>query len=178
MIGPRADDDPHQLVAAQAGAKELEPYLKGVRRRDFVHALTARGITATLVGEGWETHGDADSHQLLGSKSFAEVAALYSRARVVVHIAATSDSHERPLTAMLQGAAVVCETSPFFQQHFDDSMLLQFPRGNVVQAADRVVELLGAPTRCEALGAAGKAAVAAAHTWRHRGLEVADGGLL
>jgi hypothetical protein len=93
------------------------------------------------------------------------------RARVVLSINANfgAGSHERPLSALLAGAAAATDHSSFYQQAFAlDRELAIFRWMSLPDDLQRVGALAEDPAAAFALARAGHARVLAAHRWTHR----------
>lgn len=158
-----------ELCAHGLGQAELEASIRAVRRHELVRSLTRSRVQAMLVGEGWESHPDAAHHHLLGPRPFLELMELFRRAKLVLHGTTSPDSHERPLTAMLGGAAVVCDGNRFFSTQFTPGVELStFRWEDVALVGESVRQLLEETSRLRAVAGAGQRAAVEGHTWLHR----------
>ncbi len=171
----RLGDSLQWLISERRALSLLEGYIRHERRARLLRHLTKAGLIATLVGVGWEAHPDAAAHHLLGSRSISETIDLYRRAKVALHLnpAYSSGSHERPLTAMLQGAALIAERSDFLSHHFvEGGELVTFKAADLALVPDLVSLFLTNTERCETIACAGQKAAARGHTWAVRANEI------
>jgi len=97
------------------------------------------------------------------------------RARIVVDSGAgfPAGSHERGLSAALNGAAVCVEANAFWSSDFGVHQVAHFAWSDE-EPMQIVAALLADEPRRAALGAEGQAAVGAAHTVRHRAASFLD----
>jgi hypothetical protein len=164
-----SSDDLHLLCVQQLARADLEEYIRCTRRFELVRTMTEAGLQLTLVGRGWEDHPDAGFHRLAGPQSFAQLLRTFGDSRVVLHGTTSLDSHERPLTAMLQGAAVIADANPFFTRHFQsDRDLVTYRWEDVEAAAAAAQELLRDESRRLRIAASGQRRVQEGHRWIHR----------
>ncbi|PHY20865.1 glycosyltransferase [Caulobacter sp. BP25] len=120
--------DPRYVLARRYSCMVHEQVRK-VRRMQLLEGASKAGLPMFCVGSGYE--GWIESHpslRLASPMKLTDTADLMRRARVVVNANANfgRGSHERPLTAMLAGAAVASDHSAWWASQFveDEDMLL------------------------------------------------------
>ncbi|HEX3918114.1 MAG TPA: glycosyltransferase [Caulobacteraceae bacterium] len=160
------------LQGARCDAMHIDVRVRALRRYDLIGRLAASGLPITICGNGWAAEAPRFRHAtFLGPLPMPESARLMRTARIVVGTNGNfgAGSHERPLTAMLAGAAVVSDYSRFYAQAFaEDREIALFRWKALDDGLERLAQLAGNPAAAYALGIAGKARVLAAHRWDHR----------
>ncbi len=150
----------------------LSEHMHGVRRYAALCALADAGAPVHVYGNGFDGHmGRFKSFVYGGVGSARETLSLIQRARVVLNTNThfVGGAHERTFAAMAGGAAVVSDTSTYYQRTFKDGQdLLLFSWQRSADVAERVQALLADPARAYAIGCSGRAAVEAGHMWSHR----------
>jgi hypothetical protein len=161
--GPEANGE-----LALAVAIDADRFVRACRRERVFEELRRLGIRATACGLAEPGASCLAGHAWLGPLPFNDTLALMRRARVVVDSGAAfaAGSHERGLSAALNGAAVCVEANAFWRDSVAPGAVALF------DWADRdplcvVPELLASEPRRAELAAAGQDAVASAHTVRH-----------
>ncbi|MBN9320304.1 MAG: hypothetical protein BGN86_11280 [Caulobacterales bacterium 68-7] len=140
-----------------------------VRRYDrlrLAQALAASDLPCTLHGEGWEGRlASAGGLTFEPSVDFADCAAAYGRARVVLNLNAANGGSERAVTAMAAGAAVVSDFSPLLAEEFGAGRAIAFFRRADPASVVETLASLEDPAAAQTMADAGRARVAEAHTW-------------
>lgn len=141
------------------------------RRFEMLKAVAKAGLPVEVYGAGY----DRDLYRFKnithrGQVALADVASLMSQARMVLSVNANfgQGSHERPLSAMLAGAAAVTDHSGFYDEHFAADEVLQLRWTSLADDLQKVAARLRDP---EALYGQAKAAnlrAAAEHRWDNR----------
>lgn len=149
----------------------IDDHVRSHRRRQLFEALLASGLKLTVAGQGYDAYKGLPQVDYLGQVSTAEIPALMGRARMVFSANANFGfgSHERPLTAMLAGAAAATDFSTFYADSFApgrDIALFRWTRFDSDFAALRA--MADDPDALFAMAANGQAAVAGGHRWFHR----------
>lgn len=152
-----------------------EYYVGSIRRRDCLNMLADAGISVMLYGRGWEAHPAAKRHHLCGEVTFPDLMRLMRRTKVVLNIQPpfTVGSHERPLTAMLQKAAVISDGNAFFEQQFESGKhLLFYDWNHLPNLCDQIVHLLQNSDERASLGESAHEEVRSKHLWQHRAEQI------
>jgi hypothetical protein len=154
-------------------AMDVDQFVRACRRERVFEELRRMGVRATACGTAEPGASCLSGHQWIGPQPFATALGLMRRARVVVDSGAAfpAGSHERGLSAALNGAAVCVEANAFWRDHLPEGSVGLFEWGD--REPLRIVgELLTDERRRAALADAGRTAVAASHTDRHRAFEL------
>ena len=161
----------HYLPSAYV---EVDRAVRNYRRLFLLHALDQAGIEVDLYGAGWSAAGFR-RHRDHGPLPYGELLPKLSEAAVVLDISGHlhDGPHERLLTAMAHGAAVVTGGNPWIEANFDTGRdLLTYRRDAPEQLPEALALVLEDPVRREAMAAHGRERVLSAHTWRHRAREL------
>jgi hypothetical protein len=155
-----------------ANASLIHEHVRAHRRFEFLKAADRAELPLHVYGKGY----DPDIHQFKtftygGEVDFDEMTATMRQSRVVVSVNANfgRGSHERPLSAMLAGAAAACDHSAFFAERFregDEIMLYRWMA--LDEGLERLRGLVADPGAAHAMALRGQARVAAEHTSTHR----------
>jgi hypothetical protein len=167
-----------EAIAAVVGEKPVEPlysyykvvddYLRSRARVAFLNA--AARLPITVVGRGWEGLApEANSGlRVLPEMPAPEVANLMGRSRIVLNLLPSYfGAHERPFQAMAAGAVAATLPLGWFDAAVAKDAYLGLPYAPAA-FADALAAALGDDARLQAIAAAGAAALASGHTWRHR----------
>lgn len=115
----------HLARAARATLRHLllrvDRYIRARRRVDALRLLAREGIRVDLFGRGFERLPFPHSHRIHKEVPFRRLLQLMRNARVVLNIGSNLayGAHERALSAMQQGAALLTDHNPFYEDHFD-----------------------------------------------------------
>lgn len=146
--------------------------VRRTRRRAFLDAAGAAGLPLHLAGGGYEGRFDHyPTFNPLGQASLPEVAQLMGVARAVVNINANfgAGSHERPLTAMLAGAAVASDHGAWWAARFDaNAEILLYHWKDLDAGVARLAALVDDPEAAWRMAVAGQRRVMAEHRFDHR----------
>jgi hypothetical protein len=148
-----------------------EIYLRNALRKECFTLLGEAGICVHLFGEGWEQHPLAQRHILHGSLNYRDLMRQMRKAKIVLNInpVFTRGSHERPLTAMLQKAAVITDHNPFYAQHFrEEEHLYTYQLQTLHELPHLVQRLLKYPSQCRKMAEAAYQQALSEHTWQQR----------
>lgn len=153
-------------------ATMIHEQVRRIRRRALLDAVGAAQLPVQIVGSGYEGRFDHfRTFQFLGTASLHEVSRLMRTARLVLNINANfgEGSHERPLTAMLAGAAVASDHSTWWAKHFVENQDLLLYRWQDLDAGlARVTALIDDPETAWSLASAGQRRVVAEHRFDQR----------
>lgn len=94
-------------------------FLRGRNRNQLVHDFAEAGIQLAIAGRGWNEVG-ASSHLILRSMTWQELKQLFSRSQFVLHDhpGFSAGLHERVLTSLAAGTAVLTRHNSFLEQQF------------------------------------------------------------
>lgn len=153
-------------------ATAVHEQVRWTRRQAFFDAAGAAGLPLSLAGAGFQGRlARYSTFKPLGEATLPEVARLMSAARVVLNINANfgAGSHERPLTAMLAGAAVASDHSAWWGEHFvEDQEILLYRWRDLDAGLARLNALVDDPEAAWRMAAAGQRRVMAEHRFDQR----------
>lgn len=141
------------------------------RRFEMLKAVAKAGLPVEVYGSGYRS----DLYRFKnvayrGQVALSDMRGLMGRARMVLSVNANfgRGSHERPLTAMLAGAAVASDHSRLYDEHFEPGELLQLRWTSLADDLERVAARLRDPEALHRQAVAGHLRAAAAHRWDNR----------
>jgi hypothetical protein len=159
-------------------ATVIHEQVRSVRRGALLDAAGAMGLPVHLVGAGYE--GKLEHYptfRRMGPVSLSEVSQLMRASRLVLNVNANfgAGSHERPLSAMLAGAAAVSDYSTWWDEHFAEGQEIAFYRWKTLEAdLERLAALLEDPAAAWSIAKAGQRRVLEAHRFDQRTQTVVD----
>lgn len=146
--------------------------VRWTRRQTFFETAGKAGLPLWMAGPGFAGRFDHyRSFTPLGVLDLAQVARLMGSARVVLNINANfgDGSHERPLTAMLAGAAVATDHSAWWDENFVEDQEILFYRWRDLNAGlARLTALVNDPEASWRMAVAGQRRVLAEHRFANR----------
>ncbi|MGR4864169.1 glycosyltransferase family protein [Caulobacter sp. LARHSG274] len=163
-------------------AMAIHEQVRRVRRRALLDAAGAAGLPVHIVGAGYEGQFEHfPTFRRMGAVSLSEVSQLMRASRLVLNVNANfgAGSHERPLSAMLAGAAVVSDYGAWWDEHFVEDREIAFYRWKTLDAdLERVAALLADPAAAWPIAKAGQERVLEAHRFDQRTQTVVDAARL
>lgn len=142
-----------------------------LRRQALLELAGQAGLPVFCVGAGYEGWIERHKSFRLGpAMSLADTVALMRRARVVLNANANfgRGSHERPLSAMLAGAAVVTDGAWWAERFEPGREVLSYRWTQLESDLAALAALVDNPEIAYAIGLAGQARAAAGHRFEHR----------
>lgn len=164
-------DDP-QFREFRKNAVMVNDHVRAGRRFEALKAAARAGVPLHVFGRGYEKHLYRFKNVTYGGEAdFRRTVELMRQSRVVLNINANfgRGSHERPLTALMAGAAVMTDASAFYADHFVEGRDLGVYRWKALdEGMAALAELAADPARARDMAAAGQARVTADHRWDNR----------
>jgi len=159
-------------AGARRAARHLDVQVRCTRRFEFVKALAKTGLPVRICGLGW----DADLYRFKratyeGAVPMSRMSELMRASRIVLNTNGNfgGGSHERPLSALLAGAAVFSDYSRFYGQAFEEGREMSLFRWMDLKGGmDLLADLAANPGKAHDTAAAGQRRVLAEHTWDSR----------
>ncbi|MBO9547362.1 glycosyltransferase [Caulobacter sp.] len=145
--------------------------VRQLRRQALLELAGQAGLPVFCVGSGYEGWIERHKSFRLGpAMTLSDTVALMARARVVLNANANfgRGSHERPLTAMLAGAAVVTDGAWWTEQFEAGREVLSYKWTRLESDLADLAALVHKPEIAHAIGLAGQARAVAAHRFEHR----------
>jgi hypothetical protein len=169
--------DPN-LQRTRKFATTIHEQVRQVRRLSFLEAAGTAGLSVHIVGGGYGNKFDHfPTFRLLGPASLPQVSRLMRTAKLVLNVNANfgAGSHERPLTAMLAGAAVASDHGAWWAEHFiEDQEITLYRWKDLATGLERVSALIEDPEALWRLAAAGQQRVLKEHRFDQRTKVVID----
>ncbi|MBB6252293.1 glycosyltransferase [Nitrospirillum iridis] len=148
-------------------SREVYQYVEAYRRHRLLETLNAAGVRLVVYGKGWEGR-PFPAFDWRGEGSFEETLGLLRRTRLVLNSNNNfvSGGHERVFAAQINGAAVVSDTSRYYDRHYADGRDMLFYRwGALDTLPDRITTALADPATLGTVARAGFRQAAIHHTW-------------
>ncbi|HEY3950892.1 glycosyltransferase family protein [Phenylobacterium sp.] len=165
-----ADPANPALQTARCDAGHIDARVRVIRRFELISRLAESGLPLAICGHGWEGL-DLPNARLLGPLPMAEAVEAMARARIVLNTNGNfgAGSHERPLSALLAGAAAFSDRSAFYAEAFMEDEELVLYRWKALDAGlERLAQLHADPQAAFRIGQRGGAKVRAGHRWADR----------
>lgn len=154
----------------------LESLAASHYRNIILKSLAESGVDITLAGAGWDICPwvSLPNVDYLGKVSAPEVLDLMGRSKIVLNTMTwfKDGAHERVFNGMLNGAAVVTDSTEYLRETFANPPFEMFDLSDCGRVVDIVCGLLSDGARLQEISRAGRNA-AAAHTWEKRAEEIA-----
>ncbi|MFA6916023.1 MAG: glycosyltransferase [Parachlamydiales bacterium] len=167
-LGP---EDPFPVPRALL-LKEMDLYLKGKKRMEFLQGLKGIQIDLFGGGDGWsEILGNTCPHVRIhpGLDYPAALEVMGDAAVVLSHCSSIKDgAHERLFAAISQGAEAATYTNPYLKENFQkgEGLIL----GQTIEELGKEIEFaLNNPDKRVESILKGQEKIAQAHLWKHRG---------
>jgi hypothetical protein len=164
------DAEERQAVRMMAGY--VHEWVRYCRRRRFFAVASRLGLPLTVYGKGHaEFSSQFSGFDYRGPAEWRELVTKMRESRLVIGVNANFGlgSHERPLSAMLAGAAAACDTTGFFAREFEDGREIALFRWmDLDEDLARIGALAQDADALFAMARAGQAKAAAKHRWADR----------
>lgn len=151
-------------------AREVYQYVEAERRQRLLHSLDAAGVRVVVYGKGWEGR-PFPAFDWRGEGSFEETLTLLRRTRLVLNSNNNfvAGGHERVFAAQINGAAVLSDTSRFYQDAFQDGHDILLYRWTALDGVPGIIrDALNAPDRLAGIARNGFEKTARDHSWEAR----------
>lgn len=151
-------------------SREVYQYVEAYRRHRLLETLNAAGVPLVVYGKGWE-NGPFPAFDWRGEGSFEETLGLLRRTRLVLNSNNNfvAGGHERVFAAQVNGAAVVSDTSRYYDRHYADGRDMLFYRWSALaDLPARIEAALADPDGLADVARAGFRQAATHHTWEVR----------
>lgn len=150
----------------------IQEWVRRERRHRFVTTAARLGLRLTVLGAGWDAAPELLANiDYRGAVSIEECLQMMQRSRLVFSLSGNfgEGSHERPLSAMLAGAAVAADSTSFYETEFEKGRDIALFRWTKLESD--LAQIAGLAADPEALfhqAKAGQAAVSSSHRWQSR----------
>lgn len=166
------DPNAPKIAPIRKLATYVHEHVRAYRRFELLKAAAKVGLPIHIYGKGYDRQlyrfknvtfgGEADLHQAIE---------LMKQSRVVLNINANfgAGSHERPLTALMAGAAAATDYSRFYATHFEEGREIAFYRWKSLENDLASIGALSEnPAAALDMVRAGQPRVVAEHRWWNR----------
>lgn len=150
-------------------AHYVEDWVRRQRRLAFLQALEKAKFPVTVCGKGFTDLPASFDYR--GPVDFPQALALMGQTRMVLNASAIygQGSHERPLCAMLAGAAAASDYSSFFAEEFRDGQeIVLFRWTHLDEDLEKIRRVIENPQALLAMAQAGQCKTAERHLWINR----------
>lgn len=158
-----------EVVEFRKLATHVHEHVRAERRIAALSTAADIGLPVHVYGRGFETQRERlKSFTFGGEADVSQITELMAQSRLVLSINANfgAGSHERPLMALLAGAAAATDVSSFYLEHFEPGDLALHRWNALAEDLAQIGAL--EPEALQLMARAGQARVAAAHRWAHR----------
>lgn len=157
----------------------IDLYVRSYFRREIICSLAEHNIQVLTVGKDWEKAGCKCPENLImtGQSDSLACLELMQRAKISVNIMPwfKDGAHDRIFNAMLQGCAVVTDTSKYLDEVLRDGQdYVKFTLEKKEEISGKVEYLLKHPDMAEAIAAHGYETAWKNHTWNVRACKIID----
>ena len=161
-----------EMNTARRSAQLVHEHVRAFRRFELLKAAAKARLPLHIYGRGFESQLYRFKNVTYGGEvSLTEITQLMRRSRVVLNINANfgAGSHERPLSAMLAGAAAASDHSRFYADAFEEGRDIALYRWMALpEGLAAIAALAEDPDAAFAMAQAGKRTALAGHCWDDR----------
>ncbi|MBS0364148.1 MAG: glycosyltransferase family 1 protein [Proteobacteria bacterium] len=165
-----ADPTNPALQTARCDACHIDARVRVIRRFEMISRLAESGLPLAICGLGWDG-ANLPNARLLGPLPMPEAARAMTRSRIVLNTNGNfgAGSHERPLSALLAGAAAFSDASAFYLDSFvEDEEIVLYRWKDLDAGIERLARLHADPEAAFRIAQRGGAKVRAGHRWANR----------
>lgn len=157
----------------------IDLYVRSYFRREIICSLAENGIRVLTVGKDWEKAGcKCPENIIMTGQSNSLVCLQYmQRAKISVNIMPwfKDGAHDRIFNAMLQGCAVVTDTSRYLDEILHDGQdFVKFTLEKREEICEKAAYLLEHPAIAESIAEQGYETASHNHTWNHRACKMIE----
>lgn len=157
----------------------IDLYVRSYFRREIICSLAENGIRVLTVGKDWEKAGCKCPENIImtGQSDSLTCLTYMQRAKIAINIMPwfKDGAHDRIFNAMLQGCAVVTDTSKYLDETIRDGQdFVKFTLEKREDISRKVTYLLEHPDKAEAIAVNGYQTASQNHTWNMRAYELLD----
>lgn len=150
-----------------------ERYVRACFREKLIQTLLDHHIDITVYGSGWEDYKCSNKDHLIikNSVSFPVSLEVIADAKIVLNIMPwfKDGIHDRVLSAMVNGAVCVTDSSTYMKEHFKDKEhLIYYSLDELDKLPQKITELLNHPNQAKRISECGYQVVKDKHMWKNR----------
>jgi spore maturation protein CgeB len=172
MAASGLDPADKRFTDLRKGARLVHEQMRRRRRFLLLKGAAKIGLPMHVFGSGYERQLYRFKNVSFGgSASYTEILHLMQQSRLVLNANANfgAGSHERPLSALLAGAAAVSDHSTFYERAFrDGEEICLFKWQDLDAGLAKIAALADSPEAAWGMARAGQRRVLAEHRWSNR----------
>lgn len=162
-----------ELLSSMYHMVFIDLYIRTYFRRKIICSLAEKGYRVLVIGKDWDKAQCQRPENLAMSGQLDSLQCLqYMRnAKIAVNIMPwfKDGAHDRIFNAMLQGCAVVTDTSRYLDEEIQDGVdYVAFSLEQTEQISQKIQYLLDHPMHAQKIAEAGYHKAGACHTWAQR----------
>lgn len=151
-------------------------YVEGYRRFKCIETLGKAGIPVEIYGNGWEELASKwKSLKYSSPGTVNETLGLLRKSRICLNTNNNfvDGGHERVFNAMINGAAVITDSSLYYNEEFsDEENILMYSWSKLEELPEKILKINTQPEKLWHIAKAGKDKVDKKHTWISRAKEI------
>ncbi|MFC5469744.1 glycosyltransferase [Cohnella suwonensis] len=163
----------HKYCLEQVGR-----YIEAYRRHLCLESLGKAGVPMEIYGNGWDGLSEKwPTFRFKGTGSVEETLDLQQQSKICLHTNNNfvEGGHERVFNAMTNGAAVVSETSLFYDNAFENGKeMIAFSWKDLNDLPERIMHYLDNPETLWEIANAGHQKAKLEHSWVRRAEQILD----
>lgn len=157
----------------------IDLYVRSQFRRAIICTLAEDGIPVTVLGKDWDKAGcrRPENIRIAGQQDSRTCLEYMGHAKISVNVMPwfKDGAHDRIFNGMLQGCAVVTDSSAYLDEILCDGKdYAGFQLGQYEGISQKADWLLTHPKEAEAIADAGRQTASKGHTWEHRAFALVD----
>lgn len=159
------------VAAFRKLATHIHEHVRARRRLQVLVAAAEAGLPLHVYGRGYQPYLERYRNVTFGGEAaLTRTVDLMAQSQMVLNINANfgAGSHERPLTALLAGAAAATDDSSFYASAFRPGEVALYRWGRLEEDLAALGRLLQDPEALWTMAKAGQQRVLENHRWRHR----------
>lgn len=150
-----------------------ERYVRACFREKLIQTLLDHHIDITVYGSGWEDFKCSNKEHLMikNSVSFPVSLEIIADSKIVLNIMPwfKDGIHDRVLSAMVNGAVCVTDSSTYMKENFKDGEdLVYYSLDELDKLPKKIMELLDNPNQARRISECGYKVVKEKHMWKNR----------
>lgn len=150
-----------------------ERYVRACFREKLIQTLLDHHINITVYGTGWEDFKCSNKEHLIikNSVSFPVSLEIIADSKIVLNIMPwfKDGIHDRVLSAMVNGAVCVTDSSTYMKDNFkDEEEIVYYSLDELDKLPKKIEELLNNPMQAKRISECGYKVVKEKHMWKNR----------
>ncbi|MCI8482834.1 MAG: glycosyltransferase family 1 protein [Lachnospiraceae bacterium] len=157
----------------------IDLYVRSWFRREIICSLAEQEIPVAVIGKDWEKAPcrRPENIMIMGQQDSLSCLTAMQTAKISINIMPwfKDGAHDRIFNAMLQGCAVVTDTSHYLKEFLrEDRDYVTFSLEQRDIIAEKIQYLLSHPAQAENIAVQGRKTAIQSHTWGNRACRLLD----